>query len=275
MACHRACMVSVATLARPPVLLLALAYFLSAGHSRAQSSCRDLECGEGYSCQEFASPSCQQDCEVQAFCVGAPCDSAEDCPDYMACAAYTRDECPDDLYLGCLEGESDPECMERTQRLIDESCQTVEERSCVPKWEQPCQRAEDCGEEGFICSQAACQPEAEPCQLDADCPDHWRCAKLLAGPCTVDTGPGEECPDPNAEFVYSCVPPATAGFLDAGPSGAPSEPTGGAPGSGGDEGQARESSGCAVAPPGPVPRELLALIALGLGWVLRRRAGSA
>lgn len=69
----------------------------------------------------------------------------------------------------------------------------VEHSECRPRWTQPCDDAAQCGE-GFDCNdEGRCEPQEDhvACEVDSDCPAHWRCS---AG---VDTS--------------RCLPPATRG----------------------------------------------------------------
>ena len=118
----------------------------------------------------------------------------------MVCHVRTHLRCPDDVNLGCLEGESDEACIARTEPLEAE-CDVVETRLCVPGWSLLCDSDSPCVD-GFQCESGSCQPVDRSCDTSADCPGGWLCREGDGGHCRE----GPDCIGGQTK-VIRCVPP--------------------------------------------------------------------
>jgi MYXO-CTERM domain-containing protein len=165
-----------------------------------------------YSALTFAgtTASAQTECSDECYCT-APCESASDCQEGMVCATRTQKQCPSQLDLSCISGESDDECVARTKELQAAECTDVEESTCDFYWSGRCEADADCRDEKLACQPTGdCQPANDRCETDADCATMWTC-RDVAGFCTADSEEHGECV--NGRFAYrACSPAPYCGF---------------------------------------------------------------
>jgi hypothetical protein len=262
---------------------------LHASPAGAQEACGDTSCGLGTACATYVQgcPRCldgESSCgvcepETLFYCTSAECESAADCASHMACVERPRQRCEGEP-PGCVEGESDDECIARVFAWRAENCQTVTPLLCTPHWELPCQVDADCGAK-LRCESGACTLVDEFCSEDADCPVTWSCATINVGQCRpVPGGEDDECVYDQPP-VQRCIEPSF-GVRQEGGGGddvatAEGDDSPQAPGS---SSTPSHDAGCSVAATRSDASHaslsgLLALALLGARRVLQRRSAAS
>ncbi len=163
------------------ISMTALAAFMSfAAESRADTSCTaDAECPKGFTCQVTGTSGCTasacaagQDCpppppcdpQVYKSCEPGPCTVDSDCATGMVCYASTETDCSNISTPACAPNEKCPPAPDPTP------CTTTTVNTCVPKYDLPCQTADDCGD-GFTCVHGqSCECSGGSAAADAGVP---------------------------------------------------------------------------------------------------------
>ncbi len=136
------------------------------------------------------------------------CQSDTDCMEYEVCTLRERVECPDGGPSGCIDGESDDECVARRKAWEAENCEQTEYYRCEPRWWSPCKTDADCGP-GFTCDTAleGCAVIEKACISDDECPEYWTCTTdaphLCTPPSYEATGGGTHSPEPTDQETSS------------------------------------------------------------------------
>lgn len=204
----------------------------------------------------------------------ADCESESDCMSYETCFASVVWDCPDDLDTSCIEGESDPECTERVEALMEEKCTRGEDKNCIRKWLFPCSTTDDCGVEGVVCENTTCTPVNPTCTTADDCPDHWLCLSDGGEGLCIGAMPEE----PGTVVVPDSGEPVHSG--EGGEAATPDKPNDDdAPSGEGEENEDESandnSSGCSIARTNPLTNApsafLLGILGAGLTLARRRR----
>lgn len=204
---------------------------------------------------------------TQPECIATPeCETDAECSEDMSCIAHLS--CIPGSDFGCRDGESDQDCVDRTQALRESSCGIVDKHICYPVWALGCEEDSDCPG-GFTCTGVPgnpCEPIDSTCEVDTDCPGGWLCRTYDAGFC--DRGP--DCVG-NQRHATSCLPPRIEG--NAAASGAALGTASAAATDHDEQPTKSRSSGCNVGSVvGDAPdRTVLLATLLAAAWVARRR----
>lgn len=280
------------------------------------SDCAVAPCPEGAECP--IPPDCERS-EMKACVPGASCESDADCGADMVCFEQTYQECRDSE-PPCPEGS---DCVEPMSSAPSD-CTTQTQRSCIPKYAAPCQVASDCGEgfkcvevESCGCSGSSsgesppsggggtetnadlplaedcscapsgvfkCEPVAETCSADGDCPADWTCedhgvtsSTTCADPVSKDPsadGPACEETEPVVTHDYQCTPPNWGYWGSPGvPEGSATDDksSGAQTADGESDTDVSSSDGCHVSRTPTTAFKGLALSVLALFGIFRRR----
>ncbi len=209
----------------------------------AQEACGESTCDKGYTCEEGLAPcplvlcvegeECPQ-CESETieYCVPMECESDDECADYMTCATFETQECPE-TYPECTEDDSEEECSAMWADW-EAQCVDAEIHQCTPRFHQECEEAADCGE-GFECmpnqvvvdcrgnaendepveceyedgDTGYCSAIEQACEEDSDCLENWTCGENYNQFCEADEDGNFECSEADPPKV--CYPPEPGG----------------------------------------------------------------
>lgn len=134
--------------------LVALSFVLPLAVSaaaNAQEVCGDVTCPANWKCETETEPCADipsdngdaaEACmpSTYSYCAPLPCTDDSQCDTGMICYSETHEEC-----------ESAPPCAGNGDcPAFEETCSTVTESACVPRYVAPCEEDADCGS-GFTC----------------------------------------------------------------------------------------------------------------------------
>lgn len=134
--------------------------------ARAQTCTESSDCPKSFTCQAFESGACPASapceagkecpapppCEVVTShaCVPGACATDADCADFMVCHASTISTCAAPVAQPAIDCPPNQVCTSPTPALDAGSCSETTSKTCVPRYELPCQKDADCGD-GFSC----------------------------------------------------------------------------------------------------------------------------
>ena len=185
----------------------------------------DDQCGDGMVCHTTSYQTCQgatsPACESGRDCGDLPVDGAND----VACTEHTVSQCTPTWQLPCTSDESCGEgfsCVERESCGCSGSAPSsgggggsVDPEPAVDLVAPEPAPDEPTGADGAppVREECSCAPTGEfhcamnhiDCEVDADCPENWRCQVSSSGTCWADSEGNRGCDESETR---QCVPRA-------------------------------------------------------------------